>query len=247
MKYYPPRYLFRRYEILRGIACGHNFLEVGPGNLQLSQELLRFFDNGMLIDYNPDVENVYHNLSAANKERLQLIIADLTYSAPIREKYDCVVACEVIEHVEHDDCIVKTMIELLNEDGQLIISVPSREKFWSNHDEIVGHVRRYEKKQLIDLLSKQGLSDIEVISYGYPFVNILRWPRILLAALQYRKKNQWSQQKQTQESGLMKSNPLINLIGVFCNQYTTYPLNLVASLFNRYDLSDGYVVFARKS
>jgi hypothetical protein len=51
MKYYPPRYLFRRYELLRRVSEGNHFLEIGAGRLLLSVELLRYFRRGTLIDF----------------------------------------------------------------------------------------------------------------------------------------------------------------------------------------------------
>jgi SAM-dependent methyltransferase len=246
MKYYPPRFLFRRYEILRRVKRGNNFLEIGPGNLNLAQDLLCYFDRGTLVDYNPAVKKRYNNLPESLKKRLALVIADFSPSISFQTKYDCIVACEVMEHVDNEERFLDTMIGLLSNQGQLVLSVPSRMKFWSKHDEIVGHLKRYERDDIVKLLSKQNLKNVTVISYGFPFVNILRWPRILLAQIQYHKKIRWSQKKQTQQSGFMQATLLTDLLGIVCNRYTTYSLNLLSSLFNQYDLSDGYVIIAEK-
>ncbi len=96
--YYPPRYLFRRHEILKGIKPGQNFLEIGAGNLLLSQELLQFFQNGTLVDYNKQTQILFNKLNVSVQERLQLIISDFLPTV-LDQKYDCIVACEVMEHV----------------------------------------------------------------------------------------------------------------------------------------------------
>lgn len=245
MTYYPPRYLFRRYEILHMIRPGHNFLEIGAGNLKLSQDLLRLFNKGTLIDYNVETQSLYDKLDVSLRERSQLIISDFL-SSVLPRQYDCVIACEVLEHVQDDEAFVRKAYRLLHDQGQLILSVPSRMKFWSLHDEIVGHLRRYEKNDIIHLLKKNKFRNISVVSYGYPFVNILRWATICLATYHYREKKQWSQEKQSQESAIVRTGGMADLSGILVNRYSTYPLCAFASLFNKLDLSNGYIITAGK-
>jgi len=245
MKYYPPRFLFRRYEILKRLKRGHHFLEIGPGNLYLSEDLLRYFVKGTLVDYNPYVKNIYNDLEESIRKRLDFIVEDFT-SFQFGLKFDCVVACEVIEHVEQDQEVIKKIYDLLNDQGRVVLSVPSRHKFWSKHDEIVGHLRRYEKQEIKDMLLKENFKNISILSYGFPFVIILRLPRILLAGLQYKKRIRWSKKAQTKQSGVSDNCEMPSLLGTFCNPYTVYPLCFVSSLFNRYDLSDGYIITAEK-
>lgn len=245
MKYYPPRFLFRRYEILKRLKKGHHFLEIGPGNFYLSKDLLRYFDRGTLVDYSPYVKNIYDGLEESIRKRLDLIIEDFT-SFQFELKFDCVVVCEVMEHIGHDQKFIKKIHGLLNDQGQAILSVPSRHKFWSKHDEIVGHLRRYEKQEIKNMLLKEKFKNISILSYGFPFVIILRLPRILLAGLQYKKKIHWSKKAQTKQSGVSHNCEMPSLLGIFCNPYTIYPLCLFSSLFNGYDLSDGYIITAEK-
>ena len=245
MTYYPPRYLFRRYEILHMIRPGHNFLEIGAGNLKLSQDLLRLFDKGTLIDYNVETQSLYDKLDVSLRERSQLIISDFL-SSVLPWQYDCVIACEVLEHVQDDEAFVQKAYRLLHDQGQLILSVPSRMKFWSLHDEIVGHLRRYEKNDIIHLLKKNKFRNISIVSYGYPFVNILRWATICLATYHYREKKQWSQEKQSQESAIVRTGGMADLAGILVNRYSIYPLCVFASLFNKLDLSNGYIITAGK-
>lgn len=247
MKYYAPRYLFRRYEILRRVKKGSAFLEIGPGNLDLSKELMRFFQQGALVDYNPAVQTVYDHSDPAFRQKTTLIISDFSdeLTLPITQ-YDCIVACEVMEHIEDDEAFLQTAYGFLREGGQLILSVPAKMTLWSQHDEIVGHVRRYEKANLVNLLQSQNFRDVEVISYGIPFVNLLRLPRVFLAQLQYKQKAGWSQEKQSQESAFVEAGPLTKLTSLAINPTTTYPLSLISRLFNRFDWGNGYLVTAVK-
>jgi SAM-dependent methyltransferase len=245
VKYYPPRFLFRRYELLKRIGKGENFLEIGPGKLYLAQELLELerFQRGTVVDRNPLIKQVYDSLPSFSRQRLDLVIADFIN---LRESsiYDCVIACEVLEHIVDDEVFLDKVYNFLKPYGQVIISVPSRMKFWSLHDELVGHLRRYEKDNVIQILSDRGFANINIISYGFPFVNLLRYLRIFLTRFQYKDRRSWSQVKKTHQSGVVPS--MSRFFGLICNPYTCYLFNLIASLFNDYDLSDGYILTAEK-
>jgi SAM-dependent methyltransferase len=248
MKYYHPRYLFRRYEIMRRVKKGEHFLEIGPGNLDLAQDLLTKFRKGTIIDFNTiDVQQIYNELNATYKQRLKLIIADFS-DYRFDRKFNCVVACEVLEHIENDKIFLQKINELLSNNSQLVLSVPAKKKYWSKDDEIVGHYRRYEKQELYEKLIESGYSQIKIIAYGFPFQNLVRLGRISLARYQYNEKAMWNQKKQSQQSAFMiKRKRYINLIGLVLNKYTIYPFNMFTSLFNGMDLAEGYVVSAIKA
>jgi SAM-dependent methyltransferase len=230
------------------VKKGPAFLEVGPGDLGLAQDLLAKFVNGVLIDFNEtDVRKIYDELPLPDRQRLKLIIGDFSQYDRFESKFDCVVACEVAEHIEDDRSFLRRTNELLLDGGQLILSVPAHMKFWSVDDVIVGHYRRYEKLELQEKLMEAGYSQIEIVSYGFPFQNLVRLGRIALAKLQYGEKGNWEKKKQSQQSAFMvKRKAYINLVGLFLNKYTLYPFCLLSSLFNGMDLAEGYVVSAFK-
>lgn len=246
LSYNPPRYLFRRFEILRHVKAGENFLEVGTGNMKLAQALLNNYRHGTVIDFSEFVQAIHKSLPVETRSRLTLKVGDIA-TLDIEERFDCIVSCEVMEHIEDDAGFLRRLHALLNTGGQIILTVPSRMKYWSIHDEIVGHIRRYEKDEIIELFSKEGYTNIQVLSYGFPFVNLLRLPRIWLARKQYKRKKDWGQRKQTEDSGVHHATDSFNWLGILVNQYTFLLLFWIASAFNSFDLSDGYIVIAEKS
>ena|SRR5215216_3143314 len=248
MKYRHPRYLFRRFEIMRMVKKAPTFLEVGPGDLGLAQDLLAKFANGVLIDFNDtEVRKIYDKLPLPHRQRLKLIIADFSQYDRFESKFDCVVACEVAEHIEEDRSFLRRTNELLLDGGQLILSVPAHMKYWSVDDVIVGHYRRYEKQELYQKLTEAGYVQVNIISYGYPFQNLIRLGRIAFAKRQYKEKANWNKKKQSQQSAFMvKRKALIDLFGLILNKYTIYPFALFSTLFNKMDQAEGYVVSAIK-
>lgn len=211
--------------------------------MYLSIELLRFFKQGVLVEYNEEARAIFEQLPAPIKTRLTFTVTDFG-DWKDAHRFDCVVACEVLEHVQEDGRFLQKMAQFLKPSGQLILSVPSRMKYWSTHDEIVGHVRRYEKEEITRLLIANGYQQVQVLAYGFPFVNLLRIPRIMLAHRQANQKREWSRERQTKESGFVKGGSLLKLSGLLINPVTIFPLALFSTLFNKSDWSGGYVITA---
>jgi SAM-dependent methyltransferase len=246
MKYYPPRYLFRRYELLRALKPGQNFLEIGPGNMELAQELLDFFQQGLLIDFSPSAKMVFQNLPPTTRQRLELQIADFR-EVSLPTTFDCIVACEVLEHVEDESAFLGRIYDCLRPGGQVILSVPARMKFWSKHDELVGHLRRYEQASAQKLLSDHHFVNVGIIAYGFPFINILRWPRIVWANRKWQNMQSKTAAEKTAWSGIQQTAGMPGWAGLICNPYTVYPFARLAALFNHYDWSEGYLIVANKA
>jgi hypothetical protein len=64
---------------------------------------------------------------------------------------------DVLEHIVDDFNVVKEIYRVLAVNGHYLISVPEDPKLWSVHDVSVNHIRRYTKKELIDLVSRSEL------------------------------------------------------------------------------------------
>jgi SAM-dependent methyltransferase len=245
MPYYPPSYLFRRHAILRILRSGNDFLEVGPGKMQLSTELLNYFQHGTLIECSHDVYSVYQSLKPSIRSRLDLYVGDFL-SYPLSRTFDCVVACEVLEHVPDDSAFLLRLNAALKAHGQLILSVPARMKSWSLDDTVVGHLRRYEQHALVALLNTAGFRNIEVYAYGFPFVNMLRIPRNLLARVQFSRSMGFSVEERTKMSGIAHTALMSPRWGLIFNPITIFPFAEFSILFQSRDWSCAYLVTADK-
>ena len=69
-----------------------------------------------------------------------------------------------MEHIEDDLKVVQELVQKLDNDGIVKILVPAKMELYTQMDQKVGHYRRYEKKELIDLLKK---SNMELIDCRY--------------------------------------------------------------------------------
>lgn len=70
--------------------------------------------------------------------------------------FDCVLALDVIEHVDDDIGILSSLFKILRPGGHLIVTVPAFDALWSEHDEINHHKRRYRAPQLKALIENAG-------------------------------------------------------------------------------------------
>jgi 2-polyprenyl-3-methyl-5-hydroxy-6-metoxy-1,4-benzoquinol methylase len=83
-------------------------------------------------------------------------------------KYDLIICTEIIEHVENDKEFLKRIFQKLKVGGCLVLTTPSKENFlykigfYKKFDAEVGHLRRYTKQSIANLLRKEKFTIVEV-------------------------------------------------------------------------------------
>lgn len=65
--------------------------------------------------------------------------------------FDCVIASEVLEHIEDDYNAVNEILRITKPGGLIVITVPAIKFIFSTHDLALGHHKRYSRKELLDL------------------------------------------------------------------------------------------------
>jgi SAM-dependent methyltransferase len=86
-----------------------------------------------------------------------------------------VTAFDVLEHIEEDYLAAAEIVRVLKPGGTALIAVPADMALWSAHDEAVGHVRRYSRPELADLVRKAGLTMDRIWSW-----NVMLRPAVAL-------------------------------------------------------------------
>ena len=71
-----------------------------------------------------------------------------------KDFFDLIIAADVIEHIKDDEAILKYFSDLLNKDGQMLVTVPAFNFLFSNKDETLRHYRRYDKNSMQKIISK---------------------------------------------------------------------------------------------
>lgn len=112
-----------------------------------------------------------------NLPNVNFIQYDIT-QGEIGEKFDLIVAFDVIEHIENDITAISNINKMLHKEGVLILTVPQHMFLWSSLDEIVKHKRRYSRRELVTKLQENRFD----ISYATSFLFVL-FPLMLISRI----------------------------------------------------------------
>jgi SAM-dependent methyltransferase len=165
-----PRYALRRARVLSLLARipPGRALEVGCGAGALLADLA---DLGWSCDALEPAAEARALAGRLNQDRPQVRISP----APREEwhqAFDLVLAFEVLEHLEDDAGALRQWREWLRPGGLLMLSVPARQARWNPTDDWAGHLRRYERPDLLALLAATGLTVEHHECYGFPLSNV---------------------------------------------------------------------------
>ncbi len=244
--YTGPRGLFREHEILRFVRQlprDRTVLEIGAGKLSLTAELATRFKHVTALDLSPAIHEFARQLPVSVQDRLTPLHGDFL-TMPIAETFDLVIACEVLEHVEQEEAFIRRVDTLLNPGGTLIISVPAHMRFWSRHDELVGHLRRYSRADLERVADWLPHDQVQIAAYGYPWINILRAFRVGLSGVMLKEQRTQTVEERTVASGQLHRR--LSGLNRIVNRTTIAPFAAFSVRFNDTDRSDGYLLFVRK-
>lgn len=153
-------------EIGSGIGNISGFFITGGANIALSD-----FDSDYLpglkkkFGENNNLKGIYH-IDFADKD------IESSHAALIG-KFDTIFALNVVEHIPDHDRALKNAYKLLRENGKIVILVPAFQKLFNQFDVQLEHQRRYNKKTLSELISRNGFKVIH--SQYFNFIGIMGW------------------------------------------------------------------------
>ena len=91
---------------------------------------------------------------------------------------DCTYSMNVLEHIEDDRAALEAIHERIRPEGRIIIYVPAFNILYSKMDELVGHRRRYRRKDLVAKIEDAGFkvdTATYVDSLGFFVALVYRW------------------------------------------------------------------------
>jgi SAM-dependent methyltransferase len=96
----------------------------------------------------------------ANQRQVTTVLAgSLPDKIPFEtEKYDLIVAFDVIEHIDDDIAALEGLRNHLKPGGLLVLTVPAFQFLWSHHDDINHHKRRYRLKSLKQVVRRASFT-----------------------------------------------------------------------------------------
>ncbi len=176
-----------------------NVLEIGCGNGLVRRQL-------------ESVTNWKTDGADINEEALKLNtgLEGKTYlynihdrNESLKDKYDAVILFDVLEHIPETTEFLESCLFHLKPGGHLFINVPALNRYRSDYDLAVGHVRRYDKVMMAE----------EFSSLNARVVGMRYWALTLVLPLILRKYLVTNKKKDTAaivEKGLQPPNPFID-------------------------------------
>lgn len=160
-------------------------LDIGSGDAFVINKLAEdnISDEYIAVDtaYTPEI------IEALNKKRINENIS-FRNSSPKNTNTDCILLLDVLEHCEDDRLVLHHSIEQNTVPGDciILITVPAFQGLFSQHDILLGHHRRYSRRQLRRLVKNENL---EILEQGYFFFSLLpvRLFQLLLEKMKIRK------------------------------------------------------------
>jgi 2-polyprenyl-3-methyl-5-hydroxy-6-metoxy-1,4-benzoquinol methylase len=150
------------YETIRPYCKGH-VLEVGSGIGNITQLLI---ESSFRVTAS-DLRNEYLELLAGKfqsspkfETTLQLDLETEHIPASLENRFDTIVALNVIEHIFHADKAIENCYRMLKTGGNLVVLVPAMQWLYNSFDKELGHHLRYSSAQLRALLESQQLKVI---------------------------------------------------------------------------------------
>ncbi len=128
-----------------------------------------------------------------------LLVRGAAERVPLRSaRFDLVLALDVLEHLDDDAPAIAESARLLAPGGTLVVSVPAWPFLWSEHDEALGHKRRYRRADLGRRLAAAGLR-VERVTYFNTF--------LFPVALAYRLAGKWAGKRTLKGTSAAHSRP----------------------------------------
>jgi SAM-dependent methyltransferase len=147
------RMLARITARLKGDTTAHALrildLGCGPGN---TLHRLMGWGNLFGADFSLDA------LAFARTKGIRCVFSGDSVAIPVASRsIDCVIALDMLEHVEDDRAALNEIRRILRPNGAFVLAVPAFMALWRHHDEMYGHFRRYTRTELQRRVRDAGL------------------------------------------------------------------------------------------
>ena len=155
-----------------GLPPSPSILDAGCGP---GRNLLEFASLGTAVG----VDASEHAVEVCARRGLPEVVQSRIERLPFEDgRFDLVLACDVIEHIEDDITALRELRRVTASDGHLIITVPAHRWLWGSHDDRLDHRRRYSRGGLHAAAEAGGWRRVRLTYYNsalLPLITIARW------------------------------------------------------------------------
>jgi len=152
-------------------------LEVGAGIGTMANHWLRLADEVHLVEPAGNLFSaLQERFSSEPSVRLYSDVLERvidTNGSYLKGSFDVVIMINVLEHIQDDTQLMKTLATLLKPDGHLLIFVPAMPTLYGSLDRLFGHYRRYTKTSLLALVSQARFHTVKL--YYFDVLGVVPW------------------------------------------------------------------------
>jgi SAM-dependent methyltransferase len=156
---------------LRRLPRPGRALDIGAAGGGNTRVLLEHGWEAIAIDASP---------AAVELARLRGIDAyhgDACYLPLSTGDFDFVMALDLLQHIPDDRTAAGELARVLRPGGSALVSVPCDLSLWSAHDIALGHVRRYTRESLAEVIEGAGLCLDHMWSWNVLLRPVVKWRR----------------------------------------------------------------------
>jgi len=167
-----PRFTKWMADVIRPYV-GEKVLEIGAGTGNLTVQLIP-----RTLYWVSDVNPLYlHHLERVRLDRPYMEVGytdgEKGESFPKDTKFDTVICLNVVEHLADDLTALTNFRDVLEDQGRAIILVPCGPWLFGSLDEVLGHHRRYTRRQLTDLVERAGFHLEHMLEFNR--IGVIAW------------------------------------------------------------------------
>jgi SAM-dependent methyltransferase len=153
-----------------------NALDIGCGH-GVTREMLEH-DLGIAVD-GCDLNRTALEMANPGKGKL-FVYNILDQEASLLGRYDAVLLLDVLEHIDDDAAFLRAALRHLRPGGIVAVNVPASMMLFSDYDRVAGHVRRYTRYGLRELLESCSVDVQAVQPWGFLMIPLLLVRKSLL-------------------------------------------------------------------
>ncbi|MDR0706722.1 MAG: class I SAM-dependent methyltransferase [Treponema sp.] len=135
----------------------HNIADIGVNDMYYTKKAKKFVDGKIYA------VDIFFPEEGVIKDEI-ICINDIEKLPD--DELDGIIMMDVLEHIENDKAFFGVAVDKLKDNGTVLITVPAWQFLFSAHDKRAKHFRRYNRKQLLELLKGNKIK-IEKCHYFY--------------------------------------------------------------------------------
>ncbi len=153
-----------------------SLVDLGCGSGALLLEIGEKFPNIKLcgIDLSPSQIQFNREKNPQIDWQVSDLGVPLTAGENLLKNFSCVIASEIIEHLDDPKRLLENAYQLADPNGGLLFLSTQSGRVWET-ERNVGHTRHFTSQEMSDLLQKCRWKVIRVWNAGFPFHDLSKW------------------------------------------------------------------------